>query len=541
VNQVLAAPAAAGRLLAAACLPLLGLGCGGYGSVSQPEAEEAKKVVSAEHEKSGPPRRLIRPADDSPQDVRAGASGEMTASAAVDLVWSAVAESLEFEPVLAVWVLDTSTSAQSMLAQSTARLQQHYRDRSDALNSGEVRDADAGLHTGIVVFGRDVSFLLEEPVSDVSAVCEALDATRVDNSEQEKTFTAVRTALDRYLPLREQHGWKLIVCVITDEAGDDWQQVDGLVADVKRNSLPVYVIGSPAPLGRIEVSTADARAPAGEKPAADWVPQRYGPESRSPELVAFEAITVGSEMRLIDSGFGPFGLEWLCRASGGGFVALRPRAVGGYVGLMTDAWPSPYVPRFARDVMARYTPDYLSESDYQALLNGNQAARALHAATKLPVPRMLVPPQMNFTFTNEAQLNADLTKAQLSAASVAPALKLVYDTLKNGELERPQLKSLRWQAGYDLAFGRTAIGKARADSYNAMLARLKRGLTFSNPGSSVWVLEGAEEHSESDLEKLAARGREYLERVVREHAGSPWAAMAERELATPSGWRWTER
>jgi hypothetical protein len=33
----------------------------------------------------------------------------------------------------------------------------------------------------------------------------------------------------------------------------------------------------------------------------------------------------------------------------------------------------------------------------------------------------------------------------------------------------------------------------------------------------------------------------YLERVVAEHAGTPWALDAERELRQPLGWEWRER
>jgi hypothetical protein len=33
----------------------------------------------------------------------------------------------------------------------------------------------------------------------------------------------------------------------------------------------------------------------------------------------------------------------------------------------------------------------------------------------------------------------------------------------------------------------------------------------------------------------------YLNRVIKEHPGTPWAYLAHRELTTPLGWKWTER
>jgi hypothetical protein len=390
------------------------------------------------------------------------------------------------------------------------------------------------------MFGKDVSYLIEEPSSETSAVAAAFDGTRVDSSEQEQTFTAIRTALLRYLPIARQHGYKLILFVVTDEAGDDSELIDGLVADVRRDGVPIYVAGTAAPLGRVDVGRGPGQKPTAARPNGDWIPRRYGPESRYLEFVDFQSIITTQELRVIHSGFGPFALEWLCRASSGAFLAIRPKAVPGYVGIMGDAWPSRYARRFPREAMRNYAPDYLSEEDYQALLS-NAAARALHEAAKWKSPAVLQAPQLEFIKRDEGQLAGDLTNAQRLAASIEPSLDQAYELLKEGEIDRERLTSRRWQAAYDLAFGRAAVGKVRARGYNGMLARLKRGMSFQNPASKVWVLEPADEQVDSSLQKIGQRGREYLERVVREHPNTPWAAIAQQDLETPSGWRWTER
>ena len=75
-----------------------------------------------------------------------------------------------------------------------------------------------------------------------------------------------------------------------------------------------------------------------------------------------------------------------------------------------------------------------------------------------------------------------------------------------------------------------------------MLAELKRGKNFENPGSSTWELTTSEvTEATSALKKLGEKAKMYLERVVAEHPGTPWAKLAERELQTPFGWKWTER
>ena len=43
------------------------------------------------------------------------------------------------------------------------------------------------------------------------------------------------------------------------------------------------------------------------------------------------------------------------------------------------------------------------------------------------------------------------------------------------------------------------------------------------------------------MKKIGERAVEYLERVQMEHAGTPWAQMAEIELGVPVGWKWMEQ
>jgi hypothetical protein len=81
----------------------------------------------------------------------------------------------------------------------------------------------------------------------------------------------------------------------------------------------------------------------------------------------------------------------------------------------------------------------------------------------------------------------------------------------------------------------------RAEGYNAMVAKLKSSSTFTKQGSTTWTLEQHESKSASSvLEKMLNQSQMYLNRVVKDHPGTPWALMAERELETRLGWEWTE-
>jgi hypothetical protein len=145
-----------------------------------------------------------------------------------------------------------------------------------------------------------------------------------------------------------------------------------------------------------------------------------------------------------------------------------------------------------------------------------------------------------FPKRNDAQLAQSLSIAQRAAALRQPKIDSICQILQTGEKNRPELKGLRWKAGFDLALGRALATKVRTDSYNAMLAQAKQGMAFQNERNNTWVLVAGDDYANSSLEKTADKAHELLDRVRSEHAGTPWAFLADRELRTPFGWRWDE-
>ena len=123
-----------------------------------------------------------------------------------------------------------------------------------------------------------------------------------------------------------------------------------------------------------------------------------------------------------------------------------------------------------------------------------------------------------------------------------PQVREVYEILKQAEADSAKLTRPRWQAGYDLAMGRVSAVLARVEGYNAMLALLKRGRSFENATSSRWALvPGDSSQAGSAIKRTAEQAKTYLEKVVKEHPGTPWARLAELELQQPIGWAWEER
>jgi hypothetical protein len=459
-------------------------------------------------------------------ESREGLSG----SKIVERVTSLLKDSVDYGPTLVVWVIDESKSARSLVQTISSMIQQPYSSlKSDT-------DSQRFL-TAVCTFGEQVHFPVDTPSPDPASLISAINAMPEDETGKEMVFTAISEALKKYTRYRTTDRREVIFLIVTDEAGDDQNLVDTLIEEPRRNSIPMYVLGVPAPFGRT------AALDAAVENAADKTSIRQGPESRYKEHIELGFWGGMNDFRMMDSGFGPFALEKLCRGTSGRYIAIRPPTSGySFAGATVSEWPSSGVWQPDPDVMQKYAPEYTSEADYQKLLQGNAACLALHEAAKVSAVEFTQLPQVTFVKTDEAQLANDVARAQQLAAKLEPGVNRLYDAIEKGESGRDKLTSPRWQAAYDVAMGRAAAAKSRVDGYNAMLAELKRGKNFEDASHRTWELTTAETtDATSALKKLGEKAKMYLERVVKEHPGTPWAKLAERELQTPFGWKWTER
>jgi hypothetical protein len=335
----------------------------------------------------------------------------------------------------------------------------------------------------------------------------------------------------------------VMIVVFTDEAGDDQDGLETTVKECRQYEIPVYVVGVPAPFGRKEtlVKWVDPDPKYDQTP--QWGVVDQGPESLLPERVKLHFSGDRSDEEPIDSGFGPFGLTRLAYETGGIFFAVHPnRNVNRTIRQRETVEYSAYLERFFDpEVMRRYRPDYVSTDVYMRQLSQNKARAALVKASQMSWLTPMDEPRLRFVKRDEAALANDLSEAQKEAAKLEPKVNGLYELLKIGEADRDKETTPRWQAGFDLALGRVLAVKVRTESYNAMLAKAKRGLRFEDEKNNTWVLEPADEISVgSQLESGADKAREMLERVVKDHPGTPWALLASRELEQPLGWKWTE-
>jgi len=477
--------------------------------------------------------------------------GTQGAAGAVDRLTFEILQSLEERPTLVVWLFDQSGSLHRQRAEIRERFDNIYAELGIVEKSGgkvfKRNNNDIPLLTSIIGFGQEVKLYTEEPVYALDEIKSIVDSIPVDTSGVEKAFTAVELAADQYNTLRKSRGGNgpqrnVLLVVVTDERGDDVDRLEPAIESCRRWGMPVYVIGVPAPFGREHSFVKYVDPDPKYDQTARWAQVDQGPETIMSERVQIGFTANFQDEPVIDSGFGPYGLTRLCYETGGIYFTVHPnRNVNREVRRSEiDPFAADLQYFFDPAVMATYRPDYIAPAEYQKKVKQSPLRMALVNAATLVAPT-LDRPQTRFVRRDEPSLVGDLTKAQQDAAKLEPSLIRLAAILEPGMAGRKAESTPRWKAGFDLALGRVLAQKVRTETYNAMLAKLKRGMLFETPKNNTWVIVPADEISVgSKWEREAELANELLTSVAKEHAGTPWALLASEELKTPIGWKWTE-
>ncbi len=480
-----------------------------------------------------------------------GSVGATGAAGAIDRIANEILLSLDQRPTLVVWLFDQSGSLslqRELIAQRFERVYDELGIIEAAGNRAFQRHQDKPLLTSIASFGASIQMLTPKPTDDITKIKASVRSIVDDPSGRENVFQAVYYVADKFRSYRLKRDRRnVMIVVFTDEAGDDVGRLDAAVGLCRKFEIPVYVVGVPAPFGRLdtEVKYIDPDPTFDQTP--QWPRVHQGPESLMPERIKLSLSGTGGRNgrdERIDSGFGPFGLCRLTHETGGLYFAVHPnRQVGGRVGRGETASMTAHLSTFFDTrVMRSYRPDYIPVEQYHRRLEENKARAALVTAANFSWTTPMENVQLRFPKVDEGQLARTLTFAQRAAAKLEPKINQIVATLKQGEADRPKLLKPRWQAGFDLAIGRALAVKIRAEGYNAMLAAAKQGMKFKKKKSDTWLLRPTDEVTiNSTLTKEAKSARFYLERVVDQHPKTPWALLAQRELNDPLGWEWRER
>ena len=435
---------------------------------------------------------------------------------AMDRLTFELSQSLRDKQTLAVWLFDASGSLQDEREAIAGRFDVVYSQL-------ESLGATNGLMTQAAAFGSDFQYLSKDPVEDATTLKEAIANIPNDPTGEEKTFRAVAEVVKDYGRWRGG-GWNRLIFIVTDEKGDDPELLDPVIAEAKKRNFRVFVVGSAAVFGK-EKAYVEYTYPDG---FVSLEPTDAGPETAYPQLLDV-AFWGGGDVRTerMSAGYGPWALTRLCAETGG--VYLVSQQAG------SDS-------QFDPAIMRSYAPDYRPAREIERELSQNAAIKSLVQAATKTLDNRIRTPQTTFDAPDDATLRRQLSEAQKPFAVLDDELRRMHDLLELGQDDAERIESARWQASYKLALGRVKALRVRAYGYNAMLAEMKAIKPFASDQSNQWILQPNDKvDGNPALRKLADEARELLQQVASEHAGTPWALLAERELSQPFGWSWSER
>ena len=479
------------------------------------------------------------------------------ASGAVDRMTQEILMSMQERETIVVWMFDQSASLMEQREEIVQRFDRIYDELGilQAAGHASFENKKQPLLTQVYAFGSEIKPLLKNPTPSLTTIKDAIKSIERDSSGIENVMETVVVAAKDHASYRKidkttgKPKNNVMLIIVSDESGDDKDHVNDAIRICNQHQMPVYVIGVPAPFGRTNTEVKWVDPDPEFDQSTQWALVSQGPESIMPERLRLDSTGTFGDLNMIDSGFGPFHLTRLSYETGGIYFAVHPnrntkRRVKKWE---TKSYSASIQHFFDPKIMRRYKPDYVSNQTYLARLKASDSRSALVKAATFTTTGTLESPALRFEKLNEATFVATVSAAQQTAAIVEPQINRLYEMLKVGEEARPDEISLRWQAGFDLAIGRAIAAKVRASSYNAMLALIKTKLKFDppkdkkTPKNNTWVLVPADivETGSQDT-KLLQKANNYLNRVIEEHPGTPWALLAQRELETPIGWKWEQ-
>jgi hypothetical protein len=142
---------------------------------------------------------------------------------------------------------------------------------------------------------------------------------------------------------------------------------------------------------------------------------------------------------------------------------------------------------------------------------------------------------------NEARFKDEIKSYQTSEiATLLADLTEALEDLKGIGKERDKETSRRWQANYDYILARLQMQIAYLYEYTTMLGSMRKDLPPRDPKvHGGWRLASQPTlQGDASGKRLASDARKLLDKLAKDHAGTPWEVLAKRERYTALGLDW---
>ncbi len=487
-----------------------------------------------------------------PADLAKVSSEAATVESAVDSITGRIKGQLENGNVLVVWLLDASLSLVDDRQRVAERLEPFLED----LASRTGKAAEHRLLNTVVSFGKNMRQRVE-PTAVVRRIVMAVEKLPIDTSGTENVFAAVAACVKEYATVRGSG--RLMIVVWTDETGDDVERLEETIALCRRERVSVSVVGPSAVLG------AGTGLHSYQDPKTKIVfqlPVQRGPDSAMIERIGLEywfptrppgaapgfrrgrtlpSWYGGRHLKGMASGFSPHALTRLVAATGGTYTIFdRPE----------DRGP------FRAEAMRDYAPAYQTVEKYLQAIQLHPLRRAVHAAVQETLGEDLAAPETMFFVKRDRQRPFLFERPYLTAAQFAQKFRTGRRTLERKAIKKARIieralshlgmngdpdrnleaqfaaeESPRWRAWYDLTRGRLLATSVRLEEYRLALDEFAQTDVLRESTNHAICRPSTQLRSDSVFQSRALEAARLLNRCVADHPDTPWAYLAERELA----------
>ncbi len=443
---------------------------------------------------------------------------------AMDLVTWEIAKNLQEQRVLVVWLLDASASLIKQKEQIANRLKRVYGELDALDKSDQLPKHDVPVLSAVVTFGEKTTFMTNEPTAEFSKVLEAVRNAPTDSSGVENIFGSIHQVMQRWSAFRTTQQRRIMLITLTDEAGDDFGEwLEKSILACQRFGAKAYVIGPAAVFGRRD-GFMPYTAPEDGK--------NYKlPIAIGPEVPVFDSLDLpfwydGPQLEYLSSGFAPYALARLVHETGGVYFLTNMTTMSGLtpIGTYDLAVLKPFEPDYSFGSPEEYEKDLRKHPLRAAVVQAAQLSRKF-TAKGTPTLDLKVTAANFKNAASDAQKS--VAESQLMVDLVSQAMPDSLEKLLDRE------PSGRWRMNYCLTYGRLLAHKVRCQEYNLAFAWLKNELTSDDvqKKSNHWIVRPERTiNYAGNLRKTAAKAEDYLNRVIREAPGTPWAVLAQREL-----------
>lgn len=454
-------------------------------------------------------------------------------SAALKGVTDAIRQELTGGDVLVAWLFDSSTSLKEHRKQMAGKAEQFFAElESDT----RAKTGHYGRLSNVVVaFGRR-SRVIQKPSDDMKQAIHAMRRLPVDTTGSENVMASIQDVVKRYRK-RSVGPERMLIVILTDESGDDVGALENTIEQCQNYEVPVHVLGPTSAFGLHRTSQIISgqyiatvmKGPESAQQerfhAGFWYEDDFPKRGRNVNAFPWFG---GNHRECVPAGFGTFALTRLTQQTSGTYTIFDREG--------TD----PTLGNYDLERMRPYLPSYQSQAEYLKAARKSQLRSFVLASSDLSHESRFAPPPPHRWSANPRRpgesVDIILRRQKIALADTQRSITALLSQYRNVDWAS-QLDAepdLRWKAWFNLNRGRMLAYSVRIAEYLAANESIKPS-TWARARQVQW--RPSEQYRQPSSPLLAKQAMEHLNRCIQDHAGTPWAALAQWELDHAFGTR----